>query len=209
MTCCLKWRSLVTLSTSSWIKGEWSVRLTDGLGLCFGEERAKHKSKAFGLSVNLPPHRQLWSQALDSDRKNEIADRSDKITLLWRVDSLCLCNRMKSSVIGETFGLEPLLLHIKRRQLRWFWHVIWMPYGYLLGVVFPACPAGRRTQGRAGLGGEITSLGWLGNNSVFPQMSWKRRPGKERSEFLCLDWPNPWPWTWMYRRGRINERMLH
>lgn len=91
MTCCLNWRSLVTLRSSSWMKGEWSGRLTDGLGLCFGEERAKHKSKAFGLSVNLPPHPQLWSWALDSDRKNEIADRSDKITLLWRVDSLCLC----------------------------------------------------------------------------------------------------------------------
>lgn len=125
-----------TSRSYSQMKGEQSGRLTDRLGLCCFEVRVKHKSEAVDLSVNLPPHHQLWSWALDSDRKNEMADISDKITLLWRVGSLCLCDRMKSSVIGEAFGLETLLLHIERRQLMWFWHVIWMPSGHHLHEVF-------------------------------------------------------------------------
>ncbi|PWA22456.1 hypothetical protein CCH79_00015395 [Gambusia affinis] len=45
-------------------------------------------------------------------------------------------------------GVELLLLHIKRSQLRWLRHLVRMPPGHLLGEVFRARPTGRRHWGR-------------------------------------------------------------
>lgn len=54
--------------------------------------------------------------------------------------------RVRSLVIQEGLGLEPLLIHIKRRQMRKLRHLIRMPPGCLLGKVFPPCPTGRRPR---------------------------------------------------------------
>ena len=59
-----------------------------------------------------------------------------------------LRNRVRSSAIWEECGVEPLLLHIKRSQLRWLGHLYQMPPGRLPREVFLACPAGRKPQGR-------------------------------------------------------------
>ena len=48
----------------------------------------------------------------------------------------------------EELGVEPLLLHIERSQLRWLGHLFRMPPGRLPREVFLACPAGRRPRGR-------------------------------------------------------------
>ncbi|KAK3553138.1 hypothetical protein QTP86_031724 [Hemibagrus guttatus] len=45
-------------------------------------------------------------------------------------------------------GVEPLLLHIERGQLRWLGHLFRMPPGRLPGEVFRACPTGKRPRGR-------------------------------------------------------------
>lgn len=152
MTCCLKGRSLVTLR--SW--------LNDGLGLYFGEERAKHKSRVLGLSVNLPHHPQLWSQALDSDRKNEIADRSDKITVLWRVDSLCLCNRMEEfSHWGDIWIRATAPSHQKEAAeviLACDLDALWIPPGW--GVSGMSCGEEAPGQSRARWRDCISQLAW-------------------------------------------------
>ncbi|KAI3367063.1 hypothetical protein L3Q82_009264, partial [Scortum barcoo] len=49
---------------------------------------------------------------------------------------------------GEELGVEPLLFHIERSQLRWLGHLFWMPPGRLPREVFQACPTGRRPRGR-------------------------------------------------------------
>ncbi|KAK3574089.1 hypothetical protein QTP86_002857 [Hemibagrus guttatus] len=48
----------------------------------------------------------------------------------------------------EELGVEPLLLHIERGQLRWLGHLFRMPPGRLPGEVFRACPTGKRPRGR-------------------------------------------------------------
>ena len=65
-----------------------------------------------------------------------------------RVASVSLRDRVRSSVIREWLGVEPLLLCIERSQLRWFGHLVRMPPGRFPWEVFQAHPAGRRPRGR-------------------------------------------------------------
>jgi len=55
---------------------------------------------------------------------------------------------VRSSVIREGLGVEPLLLRIERSQMRWLGHLVRIPPGCLPGEVFRARPTGRRPQGR-------------------------------------------------------------
>lgn len=59
----------------------------------------------------------------------------------------------------------------KRSLLRWYRHLMTMPPGRLLGEVLWARPTGRMPQGRSKSLWRVHL--WLGNVSVFPQMSWK------------------------------------
>ncbi|KAJ8011838.1 hypothetical protein DPEC_G00062440 [Dallia pectoralis] len=67
---------------------------------------------------------------------------------LRKVAGLSLRDRVRSSIIREELGVEPLLLCIERSQLRWFGHLVRMPPGRLPREVFQARPAGRRPRGR-------------------------------------------------------------
>ncbi|KAK3510172.1 hypothetical protein QTP70_026760 [Hemibagrus guttatus] len=71
-----------------------------------------------------------------------------KMSFLRRVAGCSLRDRVRSSVTREELGVEPLLLHIKRRQLRWLGHLFRMPPGRLPGEVFRAFPTGKRPRGR-------------------------------------------------------------
>ncbi|KAK3537395.1 hypothetical protein QTP70_008853 [Hemibagrus guttatus] len=71
-----------------------------------------------------------------------------KMTFLRRVAGRSLRDRVRSSVTQEELGVEPLLLHIERGQLRWLGHLLRMPLGRLPGEVFRACPTRKRPQGR-------------------------------------------------------------
>ncbi|KAK3543057.1 hypothetical protein QTP70_010553 [Hemibagrus guttatus] len=71
-----------------------------------------------------------------------------KMSFLHRVPGRSLRDRVRSSVTREELGVEPLLLHIERGQLRWLGHLFRMPPGLLPGEVFRACPNGTRPQGR-------------------------------------------------------------
>ncbi|KAK3557834.1 hypothetical protein QTP86_003172 [Hemibagrus guttatus] len=71
-----------------------------------------------------------------------------EMSFLRRVAGRSLRDRVRSSVTREELGVEPLLLHIERGQLRWLGHLFWMPLGRLPGEVFRACPTGKRPRGR-------------------------------------------------------------
>ncbi|KAK3564029.1 hypothetical protein QTP86_006952 [Hemibagrus guttatus] len=71
-----------------------------------------------------------------------------EMSFLRRVAGHSLRDRVRSSVIQEELGVEPLLLHIERGQLRWLGHLFRLPLGRLPGEVFWACPTGKRPRGR-------------------------------------------------------------
>ncbi|KAK3520692.1 hypothetical protein QTP70_030558, partial [Hemibagrus guttatus] len=71
-----------------------------------------------------------------------------KMSFLRRVAGRSLRDKVRSSVTREELGVEPLLLHIERGQLRWLGHLFRMPPGRLPGEVFRACPTGKRPRGR-------------------------------------------------------------
>ena len=55
---------------------------------------------------------------------------------------------MRTSVIREELGVDPLLLRVERSQMRWLGHLVRMAPGRLPGEVFRARRTGRRTRGR-------------------------------------------------------------
>jgi len=61
---------------------------------------------------------------------------------------LSLRDRMRSSAIWGELGVESLLLHIERNQLRWVGHLVSLPPGRLPLEVFWTRPTGRRPRGR-------------------------------------------------------------
>ena len=71
-----------------------------------------------------------------------------KMGFLRRVSGLSLRDRVRSSVISEGLGVEPLLLRIDRSQMRWLGHLVRMPPGRLPGEVFRARHTWRRPRGR-------------------------------------------------------------
>ncbi|KAK5925540.1 hypothetical protein CgunFtcFv8_018055 [Champsocephalus gunnari] len=81
---------------------------------------------------------------------------------LCRVAGVSLRDKVRSSVIREGLGVEPLLLRVERSQLRWFGHLVRMPPGRLPREVFQAHPAGRRPRGRPRTRWRdyISSLAW-------------------------------------------------
>ena len=71
-----------------------------------------------------------------------------EMSFLRRVAGVSLRDRVRSSVIRERLGVEPLLLHLERSQLRWFGHLVRMPPERLPREVLEACPTGKRPRGR-------------------------------------------------------------
>ena len=70
------------------------------------------------------------------------------MSFLRRVAGRTLRDRVRSSVTQEELGVEPLLLHIKRSQLRWLGHLYRMSTGRLPGEVFRSRPIWRTPRGR-------------------------------------------------------------
>ncbi|KAK3539665.1 hypothetical protein QTP70_011111 [Hemibagrus guttatus] len=71
-----------------------------------------------------------------------------EMSFLCRVAGCSLRDKVRSPVTREGLGVEPLLLHIERGQLRWLGHLFWMHLGRLPGEVFWACPTRKRPRRR-------------------------------------------------------------
>ncbi|KAK3538079.1 hypothetical protein QTP70_028636 [Hemibagrus guttatus] len=113
-----------------------------------------------------------------------------EMRFLCRVVGRSLRDRVRSSVTREELGVEPLLLHIERGQLRWLGHLFWMPPERLPGEVFRACPTGKRPRGRP-------RTRW--RDYVF-RLAWERlgvpleeleEVSGEREEYLDISLPGP------------------
>ncbi|KAK3574904.1 hypothetical protein QTP86_018369, partial [Hemibagrus guttatus] len=87
---------------------------------------------------------ELWVMTERVRSRTQAAEMS----FLRRVAGRSLKDRVRSSVTREELGVELLLLHIERGQLRWLGHLFRMPPGCLPGEVFRACPTGKRPRGR-------------------------------------------------------------
>ncbi|KAK3508726.1 hypothetical protein QTP70_004271 [Hemibagrus guttatus] len=83
-----------------------------------------------------------------------------KMSFLHRVAGHSLRDRVRSSVTREELGVEPLLLHIERGQLRWLGHLFQMPPGRLPGLVFRACPTRKRGRPRTRWRDYVSQLAW-------------------------------------------------
>ncbi|KAL3055654.1 hypothetical protein OYC64_018350 [Pagothenia borchgrevinki] len=100
---------------------------------------------------------------------------------LRTVAGVSLRDKLRSSVIREGLGVEPLLLRVKRSQLRWFGHLVRMPPGHLGRHV----QLGRDQGVDLGPGGGIISLRWPGSALGSPSQSWLMWPGKGTFGALC------------------------
>lgn len=81
---------------------------------------------------------------------------------------------VRGIAVQERLRVEPLHLHIKRNQLRWFRHLARMIPGHGVSGMFNE----RRPWHR--LRTCCRGLGWSRNTSRFPQMSWRRWLWKRR-----------------------------
>ncbi|KAJ0009346.1 hypothetical protein NQD34_001048 [Periophthalmus magnuspinnatus] len=89
-----------------------------------------------------------YVSSLDGDLCLHERKQVAEMGFLCRVAGRTLRDRVRSSVTQEELGVEPLLLHVERSQLRWLGHLLRMPPGRLPREVFWACPTGRRPRGR-------------------------------------------------------------
>ncbi|KAK0154371.1 putative uncharacterized transposon-derived protein F52C9.6 [Merluccius polli] len=87
---------------------------------------------------------ELWVVTERTRLRVQVAEMS----FLRRVAGLSLRDRVRSSVIREELGVDPLLLRVERSQMRWLGHLDRMPPGRLPGEVFRARPTVRRPRGR-------------------------------------------------------------
>ena len=71
-----------------------------------------------------------------------------KMKFFRRIEGVLLFNKVRSSEIRKSLNIEPLLLRIKRSQLRWFGHVSRMPQERLPKQVLLAKANGRKLVGR-------------------------------------------------------------
>ena len=88
--------------------------------------------------------------------------QASEMRLLQRIEEATLLNKMRSSEIRKYLNIEPLLLRIKRSQLRWFGHVSRMSRERLLKQAVLAKANGKRPveRFRTRCTNYIEDLGW-------------------------------------------------
>ncbi|KAI3355256.1 hypothetical protein L3Q82_017883, partial [Scortum barcoo] len=100
------------------------------LGVLFTSEGKMEHVRLTGGLVQRP---QLVAVGVPDRRDQRI--QAAEMSFLRRVAGRSLRDRVRSSAVTreELEGVEPLLLHIERSQLRWLGHLFRMPPGRLLG----------------------------------------------------------------------------
>ena len=74
--------------------------------------------------------------------------QASEMRFLQKIEGVTLFNKVRSSEIQKSLNIEPLLLRIKRSQLRWFGHVSRMPPERLPKQALLAKANGRKPLGR-------------------------------------------------------------
>ena len=88
--------------------------------------------------------------------------QASEMRFFRKIEGVRLFEKMRSSEIWKSLNIEPLLLRIKRSQLRWFGHVSRMPQERLPKQALLAKANGRRPVGRSRTRWTdyIEDLGW-------------------------------------------------
>ena len=94
-----------------------------------------------------------------------------EMSFLRRVAGLSLRDRVRSSVIREELGVDPLLLHIERSQMKWLGQLGCLPDASLVRCSGQVPLVGDPGED-PGHAGETMSLGWPGNASGSLRKSW-------------------------------------
>ena len=68
---------------------------------------------------------------------------------LYKNRGLSLLNIVKSTSIGQSLNIEPLLLRIERSQLRWYGHVTPKSHERTAKQLMDALPSGKEPRGRS------------------------------------------------------------
>ncbi len=103
-----------------------------------------------------------------------------EMSFLRRVAGRSLRDRVRSSVTREELGVEPLLLHIERSQLRWLGYLFGCPRDAFLGRCSWHVPPGGDPGEDPGHAGVTMSLGWPGNALELEEVS------RVREVWVCL-----------------------
>lgn len=97
---------------------------------------------------------------------------------------------MGNTAIWEDFGVDPLLLHVERSQMRSLELLVRIPPRNLFSEVFRAQPSGRRPQGRPRTRwGHFVS--WLAWESLVITPEELDEVAEEREVWAYLPPPNP------------------
>ena len=71
-----------------------------------------------------------------------------EISFLQEVRFLSLLYKVKSTDIRQSLNIEPLLLRMKRSQLRWYGHVTRISHKRTAKQLMDALPSGKRSRGQ-------------------------------------------------------------
>ncbi len=140
-------------------EGRMEREIDGRIGAAAAEMRSMYRSvvvkKELSLKAKLSICRSIYVPTLTYGHELWVMTKRTRswiqaaeMSFLRRVAGRTLRDRVRSSVTREELGVEPLLLHIERNQLRWLGHLFQMSPGRLPGEVLRAFPTGRRPRGR-------------------------------------------------------------
>ncbi len=181
----IKWRSSSILGSCSRVREKWSVRLT------VLSRKAKLSIYRSIYAPTLTCGHELW--VLTGRTRSWI--QAAELSIFHRVAGCSHRDRVRSSVTQEDLGVELLLLHIERSQLRWLGHLYWIPPGCLPREIFQACPTGRRPRGRPRTcwSDYVTWLAWEHLRVLLEELEEVPRERQVWVSLLRLLFPYPGP----------------
>ena len=125
-------------SSASLVRSTWG---------CWRRELSQKARLSIYQSIFIPTLNYGYKLWVVTERMRSQIQAAD-ISFLHRVAGLSLRHRVRGSVIWKGLGVESLLLHIERSQLRWFRLLVRRAPGRGPWVVIRACPSSRRIQSR-------------------------------------------------------------
>ena len=159
MRSCPKWRSSSTSGSLFTSEGRMEREIDRRIGAASAVMRTLHGSvvvkRELSRKAKLSIYQSIYVPALSYGHELWVVTertrsrvQAAEMSFLRRVAGLSLRDRVRSSVIREELGVDPLLLRVEKSQMRWLGHLVRMPPGRLPGEVFRARPTGRRPRGR-------------------------------------------------------------
>ena len=110
--------------------------------------RAVHKSKVFVFRSIFVPILTYGHECWVMTERVRSRVQATKMSFLQNVRDLFLLDKLKSTDIRQSLNIKPLLLCIKRSQLRWYGHVTRMFHEQTAKQLMDILPSGKRPRGQ-------------------------------------------------------------